>query len=422
MILNKALLLSLTATCAVHGAALAMPQLQGLDSLVKPVTDTVETVKQIAGLPGTSTDGGKFGPKWINDVAKRDVPEPVHQAQAKPVDDGDRRRDAPQLESRQSGSRQKLAQMHGTYRRNTLAQLSDRGKCNKNNIAVRKEWGNMSRKERLDFIAAVKCLQSKPSQTPQNVDRRAKNRWDDFTVAHVLNTNQIHWSGLMFPWHRNFLHKLEQEMRDVCGYPGYLPWHNYMNNQDNLENNPLFDGTDTSIGGNGGSNGCITNGPFKDYKINIPENATPGQCISRAMDSSFLQQDLNPDALLDLQTKPDIASYHKQFEAQNGPHVIGHGSIGGLQNLILYSSQDVYFFFHHASVDRLWAIWAAQDFKNRANALDQNTDFDERHAYNFGPLPEANLDTELKLSPPWGNTKIRDIMSPTGGDLCYMYD
>ncbi|EGP83641.1 uncharacterized protein MYCGRDRAFT_106099, partial [Zymoseptoria tritici IPO323] len=133
MILNKALLLSLTATCAVHGAALAMPQLQGLDSLVKPVTDTVETVKQIAGLPGTSTDGGKFGPKWINDVAKRDEPEPVHQAQAKPVDDGDRRRDAPQLESRQSNSRQKLAQMHGTYRQNTLAKLSDSGKCNKNN-------------------------------------------------------------------------------------------------------------------------------------------------------------------------------------------------------------------------------------------------------------------------------------------------
>jgi hypothetical protein len=39
-----------------------------------------------------------------------------------------------------------------------------------------------------------------------------------------------------------------------------------------------------------------------------------------------------------------------------------------------------------------------------------------------GPLPDAQLDTVLYLSPVWPNVTIRDIMSPTGGSQCYMYD
>ena len=44
-----------------------------------------------------------------------------------------------------------------------------------------------------------------------------------------------------------------------------------------------------------------------------------------------------------------------------GPHTAGHFSIGGLQTDPFASPGDPVFYLHHAQVDRVWALWQAQD-------------------------------------------------------------
>lgn len=162
----------------------------------------------------------------------------------------------------------------------------------------------------MDFIAAVKCLQGKPSQTPKGVNENARNRWDDFTVAHVLNTPQIHWSGLLLPWHRHFVWTLEQTLRNECGYSGYMPywdWSKYLDGP--WAKDPMFDGSETSLGGNGtGPNHCIEDGPLVDFVVNIPppDNTSSIQpnprCIKRNFEAGLMQAYMTYPAIIDLVT------------------------------------------------------------------------------------------------------------------------
>jgi tyrosinase len=58
-----------------------------------------------------------------------------------------------------------------------------------------------------------------------NVDKTGiQNRADDFTVSHINQTNFIHNSGLLLPWHRQYIWAYEQELRTRCAYNGSLPY------------------------------------------------------------------------------------------------------------------------------------------------------------------------------------------------------
>jgi tyrosinase len=137
-------------------------------------------------------------------------------------------------------------------------------------------------------------MQTKPSQLAPGFYPDAKNRWDDFTVAHLLNTPNIHWSGLLLPWHRHFTWILEKALREECGYGGYIPYWDYSKYLDQpFDENPLFDGSETSVGGNGtGPNNCIEDGPFVDFQVNIPPpgataSIQPNQrCIKRKVQAT----------------------------------------------------------------------------------------------------------------------------------------
>ena len=54
----------------------------------------------------------------------------------------------------------------------------------------------LKNKERESYIAAVKCLQSKPSTAPLAA---AQNRYDDFIATHQVQTESVHFTV------RNFL-------------------------------------------------------------------------------------------------------------------------------------------------------------------------------------------------------------------------
>lgn len=57
--------------------------------------------------------------------------------------------------------------------------------------------GTLSTSEKLDYIKAVKCLQSKPPRTPASEAPGAKTRFDDFVATHINQTLTIHYTVIL---------------------------------------------------------------------------------------------------------------------------------------------------------------------------------------------------------------------------------
>jgi len=146
----------------------------------------------------------------------------------------------------------------------------------------------LSKQERKDYIAAVQCLSKKPSKTPSALAPGAKNRYDDFVATHINQTLNIHGTGNFLTWHRYFTWTYEQALRNECGYKGYQPYYNWPKWASDPAKSPMFDGSDTSMSGDGvyipgrsntcipmpalcgislppgNGGGCIKSGPFKE--------------------------------------------------------------------------------------------------------------------------------------------------------------
>ncbi|CAH0028277.1 unnamed protein product [Clonostachys rhizophaga] len=177
----------------------------------------------------------------------------------------------------------------------TMRKRGEQASCNARNIVFRREYGSLSKQERLGYIEAVKCLQKLPARTPQSEAAGAKSRFDDFVVVHIQPTLDIHFSGVFQPWHRWFLHRYEKALRDECGYMGYQPYWDWAKSHTATEKSPVFNGDSYSLGGNGDSiphqgpvivpparlgggsiqlpagvgGGFVTTGPFANVTINL---------------------------------------------------------------------------------------------------------------------------------------------------------
>jgi tyrosinase len=69
-----------------------------------------------------------------------------------------------------------------------------RATCNLSNVAVRREWGSLSNKERKAYTDAVVCLQKKKNKTPSELVPGARSRFDDWVATHVNQTQTIHYT------------------------------------------------------------------------------------------------------------------------------------------------------------------------------------------------------------------------------------
>lgn len=83
------------------------------------------------------------------------------------------------------------------------------------------ERETLSKKERKEYIEAVKCLWASPSVDPEF--SAAQNHFDDYVAVHMNQTNTIHGTANFLPWHRYLIYLWEQKLRTQCGYNGYLP-------------------------------------------------------------------------------------------------------------------------------------------------------------------------------------------------------
>ncbi|KAJ4364847.1 hypothetical protein N0V95_000596 [Ascochyta clinopodiicola] len=345
----------------------------------------------------------------------------------------------------------KAAEANGT--------LEKRGSCNIFNAAVRRDWNFMSTKERKAYIDAVQCMFSAPAQSDPKLVPGAKTRYDDFVAQHINQTTSIHGTGNFLSWHRYFVHGYEQALRTECGYKGYQPYWNWFTHQDDLTKSPVFDGSATSMGGDGtfvqhngsvggagtiflpsgNGGGCIKSGPFEGLQTNLgPVSPTmAGQkavssalawnprCLKRDLTSYASSNWLTLGNLYNL-TLGDASKNIKTFQDELqgrfpdgflGLHAAGHFSIGGDGGDLFSSPNDPVFWMHHAMLDRVWWMWQALHL-NQAKTISGTITI-----FNKPPSRDATLEDLIRFNylnlPDVSNV---DVMSTLSGEpLCYIY-
>ncbi|KAF2090081.1 tyrosinase central domain-containing protein [Saccharata proteae CBS 121410] len=328
------------------------------------------------------------------------------------------------------------------------------------NLEIR---STLSTSDKKDYISAVQCIQSKPSITPHKLAPGVRSRYDDFVATHINQTMTIHGTGNFLAWHRYFTWAYEKALRDECGYRGYQPqywaWGKYA--FDPLSS-PIFDGSNTSMSGNGAyqkhtpigvpssinpditippaaGGGCVDSGPFKDFVVNlgpvaavmddVPTNPqTDGlgynpRCLRRDINewvsSSFTKDSDTASLILE---NPDFYWFSTLMQGNfsagiMGVHTGGHMTINGDPGGDLFVSPgDPAFYLHHSMIDRVWWIWQNQDIAKRTYAISGTITLDD-----LPPSRNTTLNDTMDLGVNAETMTLHDAMSTIAGPFCYIY-
>lgn len=324
--------------------------------------------------------------------------------------------------------------------------------CDFETAAVRKEWGSLNLFERANYIGAVLCAQNTPSQLNLAA---SKSRYDDFAAIHIQLTRSVHSNGVFFHWHRHFVYLWEKFLREECGYLGYQPYWNWALWPD-LASSPLFDGSMTSLGGDGEfipdrpptkvgttgpelpigtGGGCVMSGPFvnmtvtmgpfkfSDQITGLPSNWTAynPRCLQRDL-NNFGYRFMN-QTVIDLSLEqPEIGALTEFVNSgvggkQMGPHGGGHFAVGPLMFDTFASPFDPAFFVHHAMLDKLWHDWQEIDFAERQFQYNGTSTI-----FNGDSTPPVTNETEI-FFPSIGSTiQVKDVVNTQNGMYCYRYE
>ncbi|KAJ5193984.1 Tyrosinase [Penicillium cf. griseofulvum] len=342
--------------------------------------------------------------------------------------------------------------------------IEKRGGCSLSSLRIRRDWRSFSKDKKTAYINSVLCLQKLPSLTPSELAPGVRSRYDDFVATHINQTTTIHYTGTFLAWHRYYIWNFEEALRNECGYTGDYPYWNWGADTGNLENSQVFDGSDTSMSGNGvyvesvgdielsmgnyptihlptgTGGGCVTSGPFKDFSVNLGpvaltlpggqtgSNANPlaynPRCLKRDLTTQILRDYANFTAIVDLiLSNRNINDFQMNMQGipgsgQIGVHGGGHYCMGGDPSRdVFVSPGDPAFWLHHGMIDRTWWIWQNLDLYKRLNAISGTGTF-----LNSPPSPNTTLDTLIDLGYAGGETvAMRDLMSTVSGPFCYIY-
>ncbi|KAF2205269.1 Di-copper centre-containing protein [Delitschia confertaspora ATCC 74209] len=331
------------------------------------------------------------------------------------------------------------------------AQLAKSKTCTKDKLMVRREWGDISAADKKAYIAAVLCISKKPSKLDATKYPGAKSRYDDFVAIHIKNTLSIHGTGNFLSWHRYYTAAYENALRTECGYNGTQPYWDWGRWASSPETSPIFDGSETSMGGQGekvthnnnglkpagNGGGCIASGPFKNFTVNLGPMAVMGtpapprnprsdgfgynpRCVTRDLSSYLTQRDATTAKIASLITgSKDINTFQTQMQANNGVHPAGHFTISGDPGSDFYVSPgDPAFWLHHGMIDRVWSVWQSQDLAKRLEVIAGGTSM-------MGGGKQQSLDdvVDLEVLNIGGKAyKIRELVSTVDGPFCYVYE
>ncbi|KAK5655362.1 hypothetical protein OQA88_5929 [Cercophora sp. LCS_1] len=350
------------------------------------------------------------------------------------------------------------------------ADKPDTNSCTLGRLKTRKEWNSLTDLERIAYTDAVNCLLSKPANTPTSLVPGARSRFDDFVASHINQTMTIHYTGSFLSWHRYYTWLYEEALRKECGYNGTQPyWDWALTAQNGMDTSAIFDGSATSMSGNGAfiakkpdvilgpelgfdplympagtGGGCVTSGPFKGMRVNLGPvslneyggdlGVNPGgpfaynpRCLRRDISTKVNLRFANASSILDLLLKSksiDRFQSGMQGELSSGEvgvHGGGHYALGGDPGRDFYTSPgDPAFYLHHGMIDRVWWIWQMMNPEDRVSGdgvlAGTNTFLDNP------PSPKTTREDVIDLGHAGGPPKkIGELLSVVDGPFCYVY-
>lgn len=334
-------------------------------------------------------------------------------------------------------------------------------KCTLETASIRREWDTLRPDEKKAYIKAVQCMLEKPGISG-HLAPGAKTRYDDFLATHINQTLSIHGTGNFLSWHRYFTWTYEQALRNECGYKGTFPYLNWPRYALDLLNAPVFDGSDTSMSGNGAfdprnngtwvpssaqpdirippgsGGGCVTTGPFANMTVRLGpvtpslSYATPNpqpdglgsnpRCLRRDMSAYAAAKWANDQQVTNLiANSSDILTFQNTLQGNFpagflGAHTAGHFLVGGDPGGDLFASAgDPYFFLQHAQIDRVWWVWQNQKPKDRTYVIAGQRQFANPNA-SYTTLEDV---IELGVNAP--GIQIKDAVDTLKGPFCYVY-
>ncbi|GJC86596.1 tyrosinase-like protein orsC [Colletotrichum liriopes] len=301
-------------------------------------------------------------------------------------------------------------------------------RCTRETIRIRREWRSIPAEERIRYTDAVTCLQQTPrlyADVPGS-----KSMFDDLVALHQSQTSYIHLSAspfssssflnsfsqmqrnageeendildytltpliflcqaMFFLWHSYYIWTYEKRLVTECGYnESFSYWEWGHDTTGNLSSSPIFDGSPTSMGGDGATvphgglglespfdkvttvllpgngGGCVTRGPFSNMTVHLGPQAMPSYGNITAQNSATPKED-NPQCMpRDLNA---VAQGDSRYvgAGQLGAHGGGHYALGGNPSSdVFLSPGDTAFYLHHGQIDRVDWIWQNLDWANR---------------------------------------------------------
>ena len=201
--------------------------------------------------------------------------------------------------------------------------------------------------------------------TVQRVSNVAFDRWDALVAAiNQLVSNgvyrqlvQIHAEMQEDPdgWRRS-LHHMHGSMSGPLGYKRFLPWHRAylivfereLRGIDPSLSIPYWD-WDTDLGRLIGFRDLNDLSDDLSFERNL--GTTPSEGVRENRQEWFVGE-----GEVELLQSYSGSYYSFTWQLERGLHNRGHGWIGGTMNTMA-SPTDPAFWFHHAQIDRIWAMW-----------------------------------------------------------------
>jgi tyrosinase len=225
---------------------------------------------------------------------------------------------------------------------------------------------------------------------------------------------------------------------------------------DDLATSPLFDGSDTSLSGDGiydpadtgydidgetlprgTGGGCVASGPFEnltlhlgpfDYNLTSRDSlpswafAYNPRCFTRSLNTEVLARFNNQNAIDALLASKDITAFQHALDNFPNPQAGVAGVHGGAHLCLGEPIQDAFagpqdpaFMLHHAMVDRLWVMW--QDADRDARLYQTNG---TSSIFNKPRTPEVTLGTKVDFGILGISKRVGDLMDSRR--YCYVYE
>ena len=283
-------------------------------------------------------------------------------------------------------------------------------------MRIRKSAAKMTNAEKTKFVDALKKLKSKQVTAP---DGSKIGLYDTYVAVH-LGVTRLEKNGTLLPggssngghnnaaflsWHREFIRRVEEELRLVSNDTDLtIPYWDWTDQHGTM--NEIFIGTfmggDATGQWEGQAKKVDATHPFSkrngwpiDPRVHIFRlhlNNQWGDELRRNMGSPADLPSLSQIEALFQSDKDDLEKFREALESGSQMHNDMHGWVGG--SMVDFSSpNDPIFVLNHANIDRLWALWQSYGH------------FGEGHYPDIGEPKGHNLQDSMW---PWdgGNTEV----------------